>query len=46
MHMGKHLIAQVVSQTNVKQWTKTQQERSQTVTKSPISNERRPNQEG
>lgn len=46
MHMGKHLIAQVVSQTNVKQWTKTQQEHSQTITKNPITNERQQNKKG
>lgn len=43
MGMGKNLIAQVVSQKNVKQWTKTQQERSQTITKNPITNERQQN---
>lgn len=44
--MGKNLIAQVVSQTNVKQWTKMQQKQSQTVTKNPITNERQQNKKG
>lgn len=44
--MGKQLIAQVLNQPYVKQWTKTQQQETQSIKKNPINNEQRPNQEG